>query len=48
MWNDLTLVLNFLLSTMQQFFSLYASIGILSAVLAIWIVRKVLKTFNLI
>lgn len=48
MWNDLTLVLNFLLSTLQGIFALYTTIGILAAVFVIWLVRRILKTFNLI
>lgn len=41
MWNDLTSILDFLFSIMDRFIVLYFGGGILSAVFAIYIVRKV-------
>lgn len=48
MWANMTLITQFLFSLMQHFFALYMSIGILSAVLVIWLVRRALRAFNLI
>lgn len=48
MWQNMRLITDFFLSIMGQTFALYTTGGILSAVLVIWLVRRVLKTFNLI
>ena len=41
MWNDLTAILDFCFSCMDRFLVLYFGGGILSAVFAIYIIRKV-------
>lgn len=48
MWSDMTLFLQTFLSVAQSFFSLYSTIPFLSFALVLFIVRRVLRTFNLI
>lgn len=43
MWQDLTLIKDFLFTTLDHIVLLYFSGGILSAVFAIYIIRKVSK-----
>lgn len=48
MWSSITLVIETIFSWCGQVFSLYTSYGMFSFVLVLWIVRRILKTFNLI
>lgn len=48
MWSDMSSVLTMILSVSQSLFALYSSIWFLSGVLVLFIVRRILKTFNLI
>lgn len=48
MWSEMSEVLQLFLSTTQSLFSLYTSVWFLSGALIIWIIRRILKTFNLI
>lgn len=48
MWSDMTAVLQAFLSTAQGLWSLYTGVWFLSGALVLLIVRKVLRTFNLI
>lgn len=44
--NDLNAVVDFVFQTMTQVFNLYMGYWLLTLVLAIWLVRKVVKLFQ--
>lgn len=48
MWRDLDLIAGFLLDSIGAVVALYTAGGILSAVLALWVIRRVLRAFGLI
>lgn len=48
MWSDMTTILQTFLSVAGSVFNLYTSIWFLSGALALILIRKVLKIFNLI
>lgn len=48
MWSDITLVTRTILNMLGSVFSFYTTYSFLSALLIIWIVRRILKTFNII
>lgn len=45
---DLTLVVNSIFDLMTRIFNLYMSQWILTSVLALWLLRRVFKIFNLL
>lgn len=45
---DLTLVADWLFDVMTQIFNLMVSNWLLSSVLALWLIRRVCKIFNLL
>jgi hypothetical protein len=46
MLDDLNSIVGFCFSTLSQIFNLYLGGGILSGVLAIWLLRKVSRLFD--
>lgn len=48
MWSTITLVMATIFDWCGQVFSLYTQYDVFAYVLILWIVRRVLKTFNLI
>lgn len=46
MLNDLNSIVGFVFSTFSDFFALYIGGGILSGVLALWLLRKVARLFD--
>lgn len=46
MLNDLNSIVGFVFSTFSDFFALYIGGGILSGILALWLLRKVSRLFD--
>lgn len=47
-WNGLTEIGNFLFDVLANLFNIYTTIDIFIAVFIIWLVRRILKAFNII
>lgn len=48
MWDQLNLIADFLLTSIGHVVNLYTAGGILSAVFALWVIRRILRAFGLI
>lgn len=47
-WNGLTSIGDFLFNVLSNLFNIYTTIDIFIAVFIIWLVRRILKAFNII